>query len=67
VDDSYILVKAPMADMQDELRTIVTQHLQYLNAMGMLRNLSKTEAVVFSKVAKSELTISIGTFIIFII
>jgi len=59
-DDSYVLIKGQMEDLQNEVKTTITQHLRYLNKMGMVTNLSKTEAAVFSHGLKEELTIDIG-------
>jgi len=47
-------------DLQEELQTTVTKHLEYLNLMGMVSNLSKTEAVLFARGRKQELEIEIG-------
>jgi len=59
-DDSYVLVKAAVEDLQEELQNTVTKHLDYLNVMGMVSNLSKTEAVLFDRGRKQELEIEIG-------
>lgn len=39
--NSYVLVKGAMDGLQDELHATVTQHLQYLSAMGMVTNFLK--------------------------
>jgi len=59
-DDSYVLIKGQMENLQNKVKTTITQHLRCLNKMGMVTNLSKTEAVVFSHGLKEELTIDIG-------
>jgi len=49
-DDTYVLITGPTtADLIYNLEECIKNHLTYLKAQGMLINLLKTEAVIFTR------------------
>lgn len=60
-DDSYVLVKgSTIEELNINLHETISNHLEYLDKMGMITNLSKSEATIFSRHPQDQMTINIS-------